>query len=504
MSSQTDMYENLPPFNGGRINQLGQFETILEQASHKGFINNVPTNTESTFDTKSQKIRLQTIATRLYLLGYLPRKIAPNNIPKKIEQISEAVKVFQTEAGLKPDVWVGDKTWYALDELVSFESDFSENIWFSQGEIIHNKRRAVHRAIQLRLWSLGLARRKPNRNFKELDEKELAYFKKILQIFVINHPLHFGFTYASIKLIFDQELLTISIARRTKGNSHKFLLNLSNGNKYQNQQLAEKFIINVAKIELWLLGLDVVIDGKNDFNIDTNSKLYTALIEYHQNFGQNSLSTAKKLAKTITPSLFKSLTAPVLNKQTVILENDASLMVANQLNTNTKIEEAWSYIRNRGVSLWDGLKRVWSWIKKLGKKVMTFVHGNLYKAFFRYASKAYKIVNKGIANAAASIQNYVKGGFVSNSAIVTYEKDLDTIITLKAKATSADNLLTSKKLVQQSTAFNISCRMIWMVFELLKSTLIGIIGWAKLLYALIKNYSKLKILYEDFKLMSTF
>ena len=68
-SSPTDL-------SGSYINQLGQFENILDKANKKEKINNTPDNTTETYDIDSQRIRLQTIASRLWLLGYLPRKIA--------------------------------------------------------------------------------------------------------------------------------------------------------------------------------------------------------------------------------------------------------------------------------------------------------------------------------------------------------------------------------------------------------------------------------------------
>ena len=91
----------LPKFSESPIDQIGQFEDILTEAGKNGVINVPPSSADETYNIESQRVRLQTIAERLYLLGYLRNKIKPNKIDKKLEDIKEAVIIFQKDANLK-------------------------------------------------------------------------------------------------------------------------------------------------------------------------------------------------------------------------------------------------------------------------------------------------------------------------------------------------------------------------------------------------------------------
>lgn len=78
---------NHAALNGNKIDQLGQFDDILEDARKKGVINDVPSNESETYNYKNQQIRLQTIASRLYLLGYLKRKFPKEDWRKDFRRL---------------------------------------------------------------------------------------------------------------------------------------------------------------------------------------------------------------------------------------------------------------------------------------------------------------------------------------------------------------------------------------------------------------------------------
>jgi len=63
--------------SGGIPDQFEQFNKIIDEARRNGIINSPPGSDEETYDLQSQRIRIQTIASRLWLLGYLQRKIGP-------------------------------------------------------------------------------------------------------------------------------------------------------------------------------------------------------------------------------------------------------------------------------------------------------------------------------------------------------------------------------------------------------------------------------------------
>ena len=495
----------LPNYNhaaltGDKINQLGQFDDVLEDARLKGVINDVPKNTLETFDYKTQQIRLQTIASRLYLLGYLKKKIPNKKIEKRLEEIKDAVGEFQIEANLKQDNWVGNKTWYALHELVSFESELKKEFWFSGSEMNEKRKLALHRAIQLRLWSLGLYKNKPNRNFKTLETGSLNNFRKIIQIFLVDHSEPIGFNYASLSLLFDQDRLTKAIGKRTSTSGESFMLNAQGKN--DKIVLAQKFIVNTLKVELWLHGFKIKIDGINNYTIDWDSDLYTEMIAFYETFMNKSKSEARELAKKVRPDIFlgiDDISIPVNQDQ----EEDASAEIATEMSSQQEIENAWTYVKKKGLRLWDGMKRLWRWLKKVGKKIFSAIRDNVFKGFFRFATKAYKIVTGGISAVVKSIGIYCKGQLNTPQMHCTFSKDMDSLVLISSSMTDDNGQKAINGIQNQSKAFSVGCRIIAWIFKIFKGAISGVIGWAKLLLTLVKSYKELRILYQDFKMLST-
>jgi hypothetical protein len=494
---------NLPEFTqtelpDSYIDPLGQFEDILENAKSNGIINNPPVDEEETYNINSQRIRIQTIASRLWLLGYLPKKIPTHRIDKKLDEIKDAVVRFQGDANLIQDYWVGDKTWYALDELVSYESEFTYEKWFIDGNIKPKVINAIHRATQLRLWSLGIYPNKPTVNFKPLEKESLINFKSILKIFMVK-PENFvvDFNYDTLKILFNQDCLTSSLIERKSSNKNNFLLNLTGGNKQDKQTLAQNFIISCAKIELWLLGYDVEIDGKNDFEISKESKLYIAISNYYQNFENYKKADADASAERITPEFFRGIVAA--NEISVSSDSeDISDEIAKTIKSEDEINKAWHFIEQKGMRLWDGLKRMWKWVKKIGRKVISFITENVYIAFFRYTSKAFKIVERGMSEVVKSLQIYLKGELFESNIYFHFSKDMDTTIYFPKGLSNDDGMAAIKKQNKQSKAFRVACNIIALIVKVFKGIATGIAGLFRLLYALLTGYKELKRLYLDF------
>lgn len=494
--------------SGSEINQIGQFENILHGVEQHGFVNSVPENETEAFNVENQKIRLQTIASRLYLLGYLRREFNPKRIHRKLDKIKEAVLAFQKDANLTQDNWVGDETWYALDELVSFESEFTEEKWFINGQIKPEVAHAMHRAIQLRLSCLGLFHTKPRPRSKLLSRKSLYKFGCILRMFYMRKKSFVpDFNQETLQTLFDQEALTYAITKRSKPTSGSFFLKLAADRKEDDRALSKIFMINCAKIELWLLGYDVKIDRKQDTSYSVGGDLWEAISQYYQHFEGRSEAKAKKLAGKIRPVLFLGI-GNALKSDYEYSASDASEEIAKEMitqdvaKTTNNIQEAWSFIKEKGMRLWDGLKRVWRWIKKIGRKVISFLKNNLFKAFYRFISKAFKIVTKGIAAVIKSFAVYIKGGMVSNGMFFKFAKDMDSSIYISESISAEDAEIGSLKLIKQSTAFKIGCKIVGYLFYIFKNLSLGLLGWAKILFSLLKSYKELRILYIDFKLIA--
>lgn len=516
MSSALPVY-NFPDIEGSPSHQLGLFENIFEEAKIKGVVSSTPESDEETYAIQSQQVRIQAVAERLWLLGYLPKKIHPDDIEKNKEIIRKAVIRFQGDANLKQDYWVGNKTWYALDELVSFESHFSPEHWFDKDEVIGNAFPAINRAAQLRLWSLGLVDERPTNEFMPLQINDLSDFKKILHLFSIEHDSsRIGLNRYSLELLFDQDAFSIAIGHSKYPNRDAFLYNVKAVVNSTSEiddipklkELGRKFIVNCARIELWLLGFDVSIGAEISNRLmkkmTTRKKgdLRKEMTRYYQLFEKQEIGIATELSKRISPKFFIGIAdANKIDGESEI--EDASEEITKNIRSNEEISDAWNYVKTKGMRLFDGLKRVWRWIKKIGKKAANFIKNNIFKAFFRYVSKAYKIVSRGIKNVIESFKVYFQEGMVSEKVYFKFSKDLDTSVFLSNDARRGNIQKGIDDLKKQSKAFNLGCRIVGWIFKIFKELVKGYIGWAKLLFALIKSYKEIRLLYQDFKLVAS-
>ncbi len=146
-----------------------------------------------------------------------------------------------------------------------------------------------------------------------------------------------------------------------------------------------------------------------------------------------------------------------------------------------------------GMKLWDGLKRLWAWIERGIKKIITFGK-NIFRAFYRFAMKGFKIVKTAFSAFARSMDQYLSGSIDiddSTKTMIALEKDMDHYI-LISDAAKQDDLRKAKKAVDRFGAmFFFSCKIIGFIINILKGTLGGVLSWAKLLMALVKGYREL-------------
>lgn len=151
--------------------------------------------------------------------------------------------------------------------------------------------------------------------------------------------------------------------------------------------------------------------------------------------------------------------------------------------------------------MWDGLKRIWRWIKKVGKKVLHFLDKNIFRSFFRFVSKAYKIVKKGVKIIVDSITTYIKGHLNQKEMSYVFTKDMDTFVFLKQSISEQNNKKAIQAIQFQTRAFTISAQILSYVIKTFLKVVTGVMGWAKLLMSLVKSYKNIKKLYEEFKVL---
>lgn len=509
---------------GDPVNQLGIFGDILEGAHTSGVVPFAPQDKFNAENMQAHHIRNRTIATRLWLLGYLPGKPGKDAGGEEIysADFKAAVRRFQKDAGLagagntslKEDGWVGDDTWYALDQLVSFETNTQLHRWYKNGSALP----ALERAIHLRLFSLGLMDTKPGSRFFGVPQKNLDNFRRINYMFKLTgKALPAGTHPETIDALFQQDRIVTKLAAATstgnRGRKCFTYSRLPHWNKKEPRSLANRFIINVAKIELWLIGFNVAIDGKDDYHMSSRSvykknlKLYGALCRFWRQLRGKTGRAAFKLAKSVTPDLF--LTLQEVHEKTLRLhdpssDEDYSLEVSARLDTGEKIENAWAYVRKRTVSLWDGLERLWRWIKQGIAKIISYFKKNLFRAFFRYAAKAYKIVKTAADSVSSTITYLLKGhlkGSTPAQAVILHDADLDHTVFVNRHGDPDKIAALGYRLEIQTAVFQLGTKILGLLLNTFKRVLAGLFGWARFLSALVRNLKELKPLYRRLTLL---
>ncbi|MBT3241903.1 MAG: hypothetical protein HN352_02060 [Bacteroidetes bacterium] len=497
------------------IEQIGIVESVLQGLTNHGLVSDFATDMSTALDIKRQKVQIQTVASRLWNLGYLKKKIRPSQIIKTFTDtrvIHLAVKRFQRDAAIKADGWVGEHTWFALERLVSFEADFSAQDFF-----VNNKPlKVMQRAVQLRLFALGLADKRPGYLFRGLKHEDLHPFIRVVNLFhLADKPIPQIMAPETINLLFSQKHMINMLAQRNHPGGENFIIHFSASEKMNYQhRLANRFIVNMAKIELWLLGFDVEINGRNDYSLGDergdNPKLSKALRRYYKNFEGLNRQQTNKMAHSIRPDFFISLnqtyqkdSIPVGQKMNDEMQSqDASAEVLKRLEDPIKMEEAWNYIQNRGMRLWDGLKRIWQWIKRLGHQVLDFIEENIFRAFFRYASKSFKMISKALNCLVYSLAVYSKGHLPDGGGgkvQILFKGDFDTCIVIHPEAEETHIRKALESMGNLSVAFRISTEMfshfIWVIINLVT----GPAGWARIMTALVRSLTEIKPLYEQIK-----
>ncbi|MCP4220604.1 MAG: hypothetical protein GY765_38610 [bacterium] len=499
--------------------RLGSFGEIIDGAQQKGVIPFAPPDSLSAKDADIHEIRNRTVATRLWLLGYLKTKPDEDAASREIytESFIQAVTRFQQDTGLADNErgWVGDSTWYALDALVGFESDTNVNQWYGDDKPMPS----LERAIQLRLFSLGLYDSKPEPGFKGLKAKALDDFCRINFMFKLagDGSLPWSPHPDTVTALFDQDNIVEKIADTAStepGESQGFFYDRPQTyDVKKTNALANRFIINVAKIELWLIGFDVPIDGKDDYTITGHSAalknltLFEALGKYwHRLEGNRKLSGIDK-ARRVTPEFFKSLHGVHVHARDMdasSIDDDYSLEVAKdkRLNSDKKIKKAWTAVRKRSVGLWDGLKRVWRWIKKKVVKIISFFKKNIFRAFFRYATKAYKIVRTAVDSVVSSVKYYVNGvleGSSVSNAVILHDADFDQTVFVNQDADPGKVEALGHSLEVRAAKFQLGLKIIGILLDTFRFGVTGLLGWARLLTSLVRNLKELKPLYRRLK-----
>lgn len=476
--------------------------------------------------SEQNTVRIKVIGEQLWLLGYLenkPESQESSNIQSS-QTFKNAVHRFQQEAGLIEDGWAGEQTWKALKTLVNFESKTEVVRWKRTDGVFQ---RAFRRAVQLRFWAYGLAEKKPGPEFNAIPVQNIKRFKTVLWSLGIIDDYNKKIPRTRLfSMLFNPDMLVKAAAefkpfiKPLFGADESFSDGIHDLEEHEGTLIIKRrFLINLAKVELWLLGSDIKIDGLDDYEVkglrkksifsrsDEGMRFY--LEEYWKKLLPSETerkSTAR--AEKISPTLFKSFIAPdKLHHQgrqlKTFSEKDYSQQIArdfsNEPNTDELVTESYRVGKSIGMKLWDGLKRLWAWLKKGIKKILNFGK-NIFRAFYRFAMKGFKIVKTGFTAFSKAMDQYIAGRIETEAdspVLIHLKKDMDCQIIIKPCDPPPDLSEAKKSVDRFSAMFFFSCEIINLFIDIVKGALSGLAGWARLLMALVKAYRNLIPAYRN-------
>lgn len=472
-------------------------------------------------------VRFKVIAEQLWLLGYLENRPG-SDLSGSIQStpaFQSAIRRFQQEAGLAVDGWAGNQTWKAIKSLVNFESKTKIDLWKRPDGIFF---RAFRRAAQLRLWSYGLAEKKPGPGFNSIPSGNIQRFKKALWSLSLIDDYNSNIPRTVLfSILFDPDRLVKAAAgfkpirKQLFASDDSFADNIHNSDKHQGVlQIKRRFLVNMAKIELWLLGSDIHIDGEDDYKVKgltpkrlfggTDREIKKYLQEYWEKLSDFKEEMIRDKAKAITPSLFISFMEPDKTNQKDLVDftqEDYSQKIVEDFekesNTQELVIASYREGKSLGMKLWDGLKRLWAWVKKGVEKIVSFGK-NIFRAFYRFAMKGFKIVKTAVSAFTKSMGQYFSGLIevdAKNPVVVAIRKDMDFQMIADETASPSDLSSAAKAVRRFGAMFYFSCRIVGVFIDILINAVAGVTGWARVLMSLVKGYRSLVPAYREMALV---
>jgi hypothetical protein len=492
----------------------GDLEDLLQRAEREGVLDLPAESPEAARRGEANTVRTAVVAERLWLLGYLAKRSDAEDPgdSKSWRQFLDAVRRFQGDAGLKADRWVGEKTWRALQQLVSFETPTEVRLHAERGM----PGKALIRATRLRLWALGLLSNRPTPAARHdaIPTRAIGRFWLLVRrLGMAPFDAPQPELLEAIERLFDQDRLVSGAAasstvhpRDRRRRAFTYL-----GDKRERRQVDPQvrgFLVCLVKVELWLLGFDVDIDGQPDYLVvgfeaargtRKNRKLRKALGEFWRHVRRTSAARRRVFTERITPELFGALADPPVHKAAAEIADDYSLEASETIRDTRQIEEAWREGKSLGMRLWDGLKRIWRWLSRGVRKILD-VGKNLLRGFYRYALKAFQIVRFSARVVARSIAQYLRGWLDTGEprqAFVSVHADGDFATLIAHGAIGAHVREVALGVRYFGIVFQLCCRILALIADVIRNAATGAVGWARLIWDLVRGYRSIRPLYRQ-------
>ncbi len=485
---------------------LSALEATATEAAEKQIIAPTP-DARAAFEASPEHIA----ATRkiLHLLGYLAQNTAD---PTLTPELREAIKLFQTEAGLTIDGWVGPETWRVVENLYNFETDADIPRWTASPA--HEK--LLHRATQRRLNALGLEPTLPHTALVDLTPA-LTRFQTLaeeLRLFPSsptarpNEPAldlrPSDLRLLTLQCLFDHDTMIARLGTHETGIPFQ--------DRDRRKRLGP-FLVNLLKIELWLLHYDVIPDGDGSYDLSALTAThfgrrgilkpttplpaaYLALREFWQDHLKTSrtdpaafLDPGQFLSNY--PSFFREFAALTASGQTSLHDDALAQRIATEIETNPNAyEKTWfDRARQLGGILWDGVKRAFGWLRRFFDTVIDKVQ-NLVRAAHHLAAETFAALRCAIATFPAAVDLLfarTAPGSDSRSIIYTHDRDSDYTNWLNPLVTKETLHTCATTLRRHTTALGFSTRILGLILEGLRAAIsAGLTNWLALVRTLLR------------------
>ena len=449
--------------------------------------------------------RVKTIRNRLANLGYLPKD---SGRPYLDEELEQAIRWFQQEADLVVDGWVGEQTWTALQELVSFESPSNLLRWFQGGQI----KAVLKRAVGLRLFVLGLVEKAPAAHPVD-PTVGMVTFGQVWQILDLGSVTSRG----SISLewlarLFDQDGLVSRLASARVPST------------LRDRQSVHSFLLNVAKVELWLAGYKVRPTGydlqprsggenQSDSSVwmisssmttylrlKKNMRFYKALLSFWKDHEAGNDQIKMLTADFIdTFPQFYQMIAKGIQSDAIMTPSEKQAEIEGILKKYPEqIPAIWDHVRKLGNRLWDGIRRVWGWLKTLmqsGVKKVITLGSNLSRLIYDYALSAYSVASnvfKSFGALIRSITNPVVDGSDLKHIVMFHDNDFDFRVVFNSSAESRVVKALVGRVRKQTRMFVFACHVLNIVLSVTLTVVrSGMTGYIGLIFAMIRSKKQL-------------
>lgn len=313
--------------------------------------------------------RIRVIRNRLARLGYLARD---SGLPFPDPGLRKGVRRFQGDCELRATGRVDERTWKALEELVSFEAPIHIPAWFRGDRPLP----ALEKALGLRLETLGLtgSRDAAGRAFPAEGLENFCTLARLLRL--TDSPPKAALCPKTVERIFAQEDLVCRMAevKMPPAGGHV--------------PLVFSFAAALARVELWLAGYEVkpAKGGTHDFSgmaeekkktgrcrtasypgLDFSTDLYQGLYRYWRDHGR-SAGESRRLARDFFhefPVFFRMIFGSIILGRQADEGLEQRIVMTAATDNLAGLPLVWEKGLTGRSRMWDGRRRIFGWLLHL-------------------------------------------------------------------------------------------------------------------------------------------